>query len=198
MTQLSREEAVALLTTAGCPMTPVTSIAGPQVRAAVLLAGIGCAESDLTVAARSPQNKDGSYDNGIWQVNDKAWPTFSPTRLREDPQYCAGAAVYIMNKQGFRSWYSYRLPSGVVGPYALKMPPGLGGPDLSLTTKPYSLVVQSWQMFLNSTGEFPEVLDTDGDYGPKTDGATVLWKRRHFNDGVRAVNARTWRAAGIL
>lgn len=199
MTQLSRSQAYNFLIQARCPVTPILSNAGVTLSTAVLMVGIGSAESDLVVEAQNIHNKDGSIDNGIWQINSLAHPQWDGERLRTDPLYCAQAAVDVLLRQGLRAWYAYQLPDGTAGPYLRKMPPGQGGADLKVG---YSapLLVKSWQALLNaSTPTLDTPLVVDGGFGPKTEAATVAWKTLHHNDGaLKVVNAGTWKKAGII
>ena len=199
MTQLTREQAHAYLLQAGCPVTMVKSNAGFTMPLSHLMVGIASAESDLVVEAKNAANSDGSIDNGLWQINSRAWPKYDQERLRSDPLYNAQAAVTVLLLQGLRAWYAYQLKDGSVGPYVRKMPPGAGGPDLSVALRSSGLVVKSWQTALNRSSVITTKLVTDGAYGPKSEAATVTWKKHFYPDGGRVeVNAGTWARAGLL
>lgn len=197
MTQLTRETARDLLLAGGCPQTMVRSNAGFEMPLVDLMVGIGSAESDLVVEALGLPNTDGSRDHGLWQINDRAWPRYDPEKLRADAAYNAQCAVSILFIQGLRAWYAYQLKDGSVGPYIRKMPPGAGGPDLSYALRSRGLVVKSWQAALNKSSLITPKLVVDGNYGPKTETATLTWKRQFVQDGITAVNAATWARAGL-
>lgn len=198
MTQLTREQARELILAAGCPTTIVKSNAGFVMPLANLMVGIASAESDLIVEAQNTFNSNGSVDNGLWQINDQAWPQFDPTRLRTDAAYNAKAAVTVLLNQGLRAWYAYQLRDGSIGPYVRKMPPTGGGPDISYALRSRGLVVKSWQAGLNRSSVITEKLVVDGAYGPKSEAATVKWKSHFYPDGGRVeVNFGTWERAGL-
>lgn len=71
-------------------------------------------------AAMSPQNRNGTYDLGLWQINSQWWPQFGGAAALIDPWRNAQAAYYIKGRQGWCAWSTYepRCGPGHTGSYA--------------------------------------------------------------------------------
>ena len=80
--------------------------AGGSPSMANLMAAIAMAESAGNVGAVSPQNSDGTVDQGLWQINS-SHTQFDPTKLTTDPLYNAQAAVSVFKSQGLGAWSTY-------------------------------------------------------------------------------------------
>jgi Lysozyme like domain/NlpC/P60 family len=70
-----------------------------------LMAAIAMAESGGVVNRTSPQNTNGTYDYGLWQINSSH--NYDKNRLLTDPLYNAQAAVAIEKSQGLTAWTTY-------------------------------------------------------------------------------------------
>ncbi|XP_023708072.1 lysozyme C-like [Cryptotermes secundus] len=74
-------------------------------------------ESGLNTRARGGPNKDGSYDNGIFQINDRYWCkekgvggscNINCAKLRDDNVADdIKCALKIKKSQGFKAWVTY-------------------------------------------------------------------------------------------
>lgn len=82
-----------------------TQAGGPR-NLAPIMSAIAMAESGGRVDAVSPQNDDGSYDYGLFQVNS-SHSQFDVHKLVTDPLYNARAAVSIWHTQGLHAWSTY-------------------------------------------------------------------------------------------
>lgn len=87
----------------------------------LLMGAVAIGESSGNISAISPQNKDGSYDYGLFQINSKAWPQYNPGSLINNPTYNAQAAIAVYTTQGITAWNAYNngsfqnyLPSGAI------------------------------------------------------------------------------------
>lgn len=80
--------------------------AGGARNLAPIMAAIALAESGGRVDAVSPQNTNGTYDYGLWQINS-SHSQFDQARLTSDPLYNARAAVAIEKSQGLTAWSTY-------------------------------------------------------------------------------------------
>jgi peptidoglycan hydrolase-like protein with peptidoglycan-binding domain len=196
MTQLTREQAFGVLAKAGFPSGPFKTNTGISAPFRMVMVAIGGAESDLTVEAQGPPNKDGSVDRGWIQINSVHG--YDEDLLKSDPVYTARAGLQILLQQGVRAWAAYgvRNAEGVY-PYVRRMPPGFGGPDVGIGTKSVAEVNKSVQAFLNEQSTTTTPLVVDGAFGPRSEAALVAWKRVHHNDGAKVVNAPTWLKMGV-
>lgn len=192
--RLTREQAFATLTQAGFPTGTFTTNLGKQVPFNVLMVGIGAAESDLIIDAQGPPNRDGSIDRGWVQIN--SIHGYDDALLLSDPVYTAKAALQILLTQGVRAWAAYGH-KGLAAeyPYARRMPPGMGGPDLTIGSR--GALVVSLQQFLNRQREVEPALGytrlvADGVYGRGTQAAVDKWKYRYHRDGLKPITDRTW------
>lgn len=70
------------------------------------MAAIAGAESGGDPAAKGGPNSDGSYDLGLWQINDKAHPEITSMNWK-DPLLNAREAFNVFQSQGFDAWVSY-------------------------------------------------------------------------------------------
>lgn len=80
--------------------------AGGSPAVANTMAAIAEAESGGQVGSKSPQNSNGTYDYGLWQINS-AHTQFDAQKLLTDPLYNAQAAVSVFKSQGFGAWTTY-------------------------------------------------------------------------------------------
>lgn len=71
-----------------------------------IMTAIALAESGGRRDAIGGPNPDGTYDRGLWQINDVHG--FNRNRLISDPLYNAQAAVRIQESQGLEAWTVYR------------------------------------------------------------------------------------------
>lgn len=78
--------------------------AGGDPSVAPQAAALSIAENPNQVPS-SPQNKDGSYDYGLWQINSVHG--FNTAALESNPAYNAQAAVAVYKSQGFAAWTTY-------------------------------------------------------------------------------------------
>lgn len=197
--RLTRESALAALAQAGFTDARIITNTGVSASTRTVMVAIGGAESDLYIDAQNTANSNGSVDNGWLQINSAAWPNFDPKLLLSDAVYTAKAGYQVFSTQGLRAWYAYQLKDGTVGPYARRMPPGLGGPDVGVGTKAAVEVVKSVQAFLNrATPAANPQLVVDGAFGPKSEAALLAWKKINHNNGTKVVDATTWTKMGLL
>jgi hypothetical protein len=82
-----------------------TQAGGPR-NLAPTMAAIAMAESGGRVDAVSPQNTDGTYDYGLFQINS-SHSQFDVNKLVSDPEYNAKAAVSVWRAQGLTAWSTY-------------------------------------------------------------------------------------------
>nr|AAP83129.1 lysozyme [Triatoma infestans] len=76
------------------------------------------AESGRNTAARGGPNHDGSYDNGLFQINDRFWCTYGKPGhdchvrcedLRtDDIRASVKCALLIKSRQGWKAWYGWQ------------------------------------------------------------------------------------------
>lgn len=78
---------------------------GPR-NLAPIMAAIAMAESGGVNNKVSPQNTDGTYDLGTWQINS-VHTQFDRAKLLGDPLYNARAAVAVFRSQGLGAWTTY-------------------------------------------------------------------------------------------
>ena len=196
MTQLTREQAFAVLERVGFPAGQFRTNTGVDMPFLTLVVAIGGAESDLTINAQGPPNNDGSIDRGWKQINSVHG--YDPTLLLSDPVYTAQAALQILLQQGVRAWAAYgvRNSEGAY-PYVRKLPPSFGGPVVGIGTKSAREINKSVQAFLNSQGTTTTQLVVDGAFGPRSEAALLAWKKIHHNDGSKVADAETWRRMGL-
>lgn len=98
--------------------------AGWNAADAVIATAISIAENGAGIPTlASPQNKNGSFDYCLWQVNS-SWFYMFPQQWLSDPQNCANAAFYIWQHGGWNRWCTY--PGGCGGgPGAANWPQAL-------------------------------------------------------------------------
>ncbi|KAL4713617.1 hypothetical protein ACJJTC_016700 [Scirpophaga incertulas] len=76
-------------------------------------------ESGRKTHKKSPRNKNGSYDYGLFQINDKYWcsNTSTPGKdcnvtcadlLTDDITKAATCAKKVFKRHGFMAWYGWR------------------------------------------------------------------------------------------
>lgn len=192
--RLTREQADDYLVKAGWPTGTFRTNLGFSVPFDVLAVAIASAESDLVVDAQGPPNRDASVDRGWFQVNSVHG--YDDALLLSDPLYTAQCALQILLQQGVRAWAAYGVRNAAGEyPYARRMPPGMGGPDVASGTS--GLIQRSLQAFLNDDLGLvgSGALVKDGAYGPKTQTQVTAWKKRFSpTDTVLPVTAQTWAA----
>jgi hypothetical protein len=71
---------------------------------AMKMAAIAAAESSLNPKAKGGPNSNGTFDHGLWQINDVHNPDL--TRIY-NPVYNASIAGEIYKKQGLNAWSAY-------------------------------------------------------------------------------------------
>lgn len=79
---------------------------GPPSQAKIA-AAIAMAESHGVIGA-THKNSDGSIDNGLWQINNKAHPQFTQEQLLSNPDYNAQAAVAVYKSSGWGAWTTFQ------------------------------------------------------------------------------------------
>jgi hypothetical protein len=89
--------------------------AGFQGSDAVTATAISIAENPAgDPAVMSGQNRNGTYDLGLWQINSAWWPQFGGQQALTDGVINARAAYQVFLQQGFNAWCTY-WPSGCGG-----------------------------------------------------------------------------------
>lgn len=69
---------------------------------------IATCESGLKPTAHNPENYDGSYDAGLWQINSVHQPTLDRLGLDKwDPEDATEFARMLYEKNGWRDWVCY-------------------------------------------------------------------------------------------
>lgn len=71
------------------------------------MAAIAGAESSCDPKAKGGPNSNGTYDYGLWQINDGAWPDLVKVPEIFDPLYNVGAAGRVYRLQGLSAWSTY-------------------------------------------------------------------------------------------
>ena len=74
---------------------------------AMKMAAIAAAESSCDPKAKGGPNSNGTYDHGLWQINDGAWPDLVKGKDIYSPIYNAYAAGIVYKKQGLSAWSTY-------------------------------------------------------------------------------------------
>lgn len=74
---------------------------------AMKMAAIAGAESSCNPKAKGGPNSNGTYDHGLWQINDGAWPDLVKGKDIYSPIYNAYAAGVVYKKQGLSAWSTY-------------------------------------------------------------------------------------------
>lgn len=74
---------------------------------AMKMAAIAAAESSCDPKAKGGPNSNGTYDHGLWQINDGAWPDLVKIPEIYDPLYNVGIAGRVYRLQGLSAWSTY-------------------------------------------------------------------------------------------
>jgi len=80
--------------------------AGGSPKLANIMAAIAMAESGGNPSIVGGPNTDGTYDRGLWQINDVNH--YNHQKLVSDPLYNARAAVAIEKSSGLQAWVTYQ------------------------------------------------------------------------------------------
>lgn len=198
--RLTREQAFAALTQAGWPTGTFATNLGKQVPFDVLAVAVAGAATDMLIDAEGPALADGSIERGWLPVS--SLHGYDDALLTSDAVYTAKAALQVLLSRGVRAWDAYALRNAAGEyPYARRMPPGMGGPDLAVGSR--GALVVSLQQFLNRQREADSSLGyrrlaTDGIYGRGTQGAVDRWKHRFHRDSLTPITDRTWAKMAVV